>query len=199
MLTLPAPPAYVLSQHHSQAHINHALRAEIQQMVDRDQKARNAQIKQRDNPQNAEVWKAVKAVDAANLPRIKQIVARYGWPGKSLVGLTGSENAFLLVQHADTAPKFQAHCLALMRPGIGSGEVVPSDYALLTDRVLVARKEKQRYGTQAQHIRKGIVVLYPVQDEAHLDERRKSVGLMPIAEYEKMLLHFYGEEVPVKK
>ena len=191
MLILPMPPAYAISQHRTHTQINHALQTELQHMVDRDQKVRITQIEHGNSTKNAEAW---KAIDAANLLRLKQIVARYGWPGKSLVGLTGSGNALLLAQHADADPAFQAHCLALMQPGVKSGEVIPSDYALLTDRVLVARKQKQRYGTQAQHIKSGTVVLYPVEDEAHLDERRKSVGLMPIVEYKKMLLHFYKQD-----
>ena len=195
MLTSPAPPAYVINQHQTHTQVNHALQAELQQMVNSDQKVRIAQIEHGNSAKNAEAW---IAIDAANLLRLKQIVARYGWPGKSLVGLTGSGNALLLVQHADADPAFQAHCLALMQPGVKSGEVVPADYALLTDRVLVARKQKQRYGTQAQHIKSGTVTLYPVEDEAHLDERRKSVGMMPIAEYKKMLLHFYKQDKPSK-
>ncbi|MGA0587410.1 DUF6624 domain-containing protein [Dyella sp. KRB-257] len=71
------------------------------------------------------------------------------------------------------------------RHGISGQGIKNSDFALLTDRVLRAQKKPQRYGTQfvADPAHPGKVVMAPVEDPAHLDERRAEAGLMPISDY----------------
>ena len=132
-------------------------------------------------------------VDGANTKRMKAIVARYGWPGNSLVGQDGANAAWLLVQHADRDLAFQAQCLALMN-AMATDEVARPDLALLTDRVLVAQGKKQRYGTQFGGIvgQPDSMTMKPTEDEAHLDERRAAMGLPPIAEYRERLRTVYA-------
>jgi hypothetical protein len=55
------------------------------------------------------------AVDERHTARLKEIVALTGWPTVSLVGPEAASAAWLLVQHADLDPAFQAHCLSLMK------------------------------------------------------------------------------------
>ncbi len=40
--------------------------------------------------------------------RMREIVARVGWPGRRMVGDDGASAAWLLVQHSDTDPGFSA-------------------------------------------------------------------------------------------
>src|SRR5262245_16811487 len=61
-------------------------------------------------------------IDEANTARMKEIVEKYGWPGKSIVGADGAFAAWLLVQHADADPDFQAYCLELMKEAFESNE-----------------------------------------------------------------------------
>jgi hypothetical protein len=119
--------------------------------------------------------------DARHRARLKAIVARYGWPGKTLVGRDAARAAWLLVQHADRDLVFQKQCLALMRAA-PKGEVEPVNLAYLTDRVLVGEKKKQRYGTQLLGVG-GAFKSQPIEDEANVDKRRAEVGLPPLAEY----------------
>ena len=65
----------------------------------------------------------MEKIDTANLVRMKEIVAKYGVPSKTLVGDKGAQNAFLLIQHSDSDPAFQAKCLKLMEPMLAKGEV----------------------------------------------------------------------------
>src|SRR5437868_14544604 len=51
----------------------------------------------KDDPQ----IKKFDEVDRKNTARLKEIVDRHGWPGKTLVGDDGARAAWLLVQHAD--------------------------------------------------------------------------------------------------
>jgi hypothetical protein len=123
----------------------------------------------------------MSAVDQKNRARLKQVVDKHGWPGKSVVGKDGAHAAWLLVQHADGDLAFQKRCLSLMQAAT-KGDVEPQDIAYLTDRILVAQRKKQRYGTQLQQ-RGGRFTPQPIEDEGNVDKRRAKVGLPPLAEY----------------
>ena len=105
---------------------------------------------------------------------------RMRWPGKSLVGRDGALAAWLLVQHADLDREFQKQCLPLLAEAVKKGEAGPDHLAYLTDRVRVADKEKQVYGTQFRVDERGRVVLAPMEDSAHADLRREDAGLPPL-------------------
>ena len=123
------------------------------------------------------------AVDQKNRERLKKIMDKHGWPGRSLVGQDGAHAAWLLVQHADADLAFQKGCLQAMK-ALPKGEVEPQDIAYLTDRVLVAEKRKQVYGTQLLQ-QGGKFIPQPIEDELSVDKRRAEVGLPPLAEYLK--------------
>lgn len=137
--------------------INKTLAQEILGMARLDQSVRK-------------LGKEMSHVDQKNLVRMKQIVAAFGWPVISLVGKRASHMAWLLVQHADTDLKFQEYCLSLMKEAAKNKEVMLSDVAYLTDRVLVNQGKSQIYGTQFYK---------PIRDRQNLDTRRASMGLSP--------------------
>ena len=130
------------------------------------------------------------AIDSANTTWLKGVVDQRGWPGRSLVGAAASNAAFLIVQHAVHDSAFQARALALMERGVAAGEVRGSDVAMLADRVAVHRGQPQRYGTQAKLLNGGIV-LEPIADSAHVDQRRAAIGLPPLREYVRILDSMY--------
>jgi hypothetical protein len=165
-----------------------ALRKELLEMVNRDQAARTKAM--------ADISNTVLAyrmgfADGEYTLRLKQIIAKVGWPGKSLVGPDGAGAAWLLVQHADADPAFQKRCLQLMRKAAVRGEIRKPDLALLTDRVLVAEGRKQRYGTQFVWDSHGVMTMRPTEDEPGLERRRRAMGLPPLDEYKKMLEKMY--------
>ena len=88
----------------------------------------------------------MQAVDAKHTTRMKEIIAKHGWPGRSLVGEDGAHAAWLLVQHADVS--FMAQCLPLMERAVSAGEAFAKDYAYLLDRVRMNQGKPQVYGTQ---------------------------------------------------
>jgi thiol-disulfide isomerase/thioredoxin len=122
------------------------------------------------------------SVDDANVARLKEIIARVGWPRKRLVGWRGALAAWLVAQHADGDPVFQARCLDLLRRAAEEGEAAWKHVAYLTDRIRVGKGAKQLYGTQFQR-RKGRLVPAPIEDPDHLDERRRTMGLKSFADY----------------
>jgi len=120
------------------------------------------------------------------MKRMKEIVQKHGWPGRSLVGDDGAKNAFLLVVQSNVDRDFQKTCLKLMEKEAAKGEVEWKDVAFLTDQLRVLDGFKQRYGTQVK-INKGKVTFYAIEDEKNVDKRRKEIGLPPLADFKKQL------------
>ena len=119
---------------------------------------------------------------------MKGIIAAKGWPGKKLVGGDGAKAAWLLVQHADLDLAFQKECLALLEKAVAAGDADAIEHAYLHDRVAVAEKRPQRFGTQFN----GEQQPQPIEDEANVDARRKAIGLPSMDEYRKQMRAMYG-------
>ncbi|MFI2713807.1 DUF6624 domain-containing protein [Micromonospora sp. NPDC018662] len=141
-------------------------------------------------------WALVREVDLDNTAWLSQIVDRQGWPRRSRVGKEAATAAWLLAQRADHDPDFQRRCLRLLAHTVDDGEAEPSHLAYLTDRVRRAEGRPQRYGTQFWCGPDGAGPLQPqpIEDLQHLDERRRSVGLGPFAEYASHLCQQDPEE-----
>lgn len=70
-----------------------------------------------------------------------------------------------------------------------AGEFTPNNLVYLEDKVRVYQGRPQLYGTQfddQENFRPK-----HIEDEAHLDERRASVGLRPFSEYKKQMEEVY--------
>ena len=165
-----------------------ALCAQLLDMVDRDQFARYAEI---NDPDNDERDKEVDRVDDQNIIELEEIIAKHGWPGKTLVGLKGSGAVWTVLQHSEHAT-LKKH-LPLMMKAAEAGDVDGGLLATSVDRVLVGDGLPQVYGTQFQEV-DGQWVPRPIEDEANVDARRKSVGLGPLAEYQALL-----RQMPARK
>jgi hypothetical protein len=176
--------------------IDKPLREELRRMVKDDQDARMTIIeltkkKEQSDPETLKKQhEKCQELDRKHTARLKEIVAKHGWPGKSLVGTDGAHDAWLLVQHADLDRAFQKRCLELMEAAAAKDEVSRQDFAYLTDRVLVGEGKKQRFGTQFKE-EKGAMVPQPIEDEANVDKRRAAIGLPPLAEYKKTIEELY--------
>jgi hypothetical protein len=162
-----------------------SLRRELLAMCEVDQKVRQGF----GSRMSAETVAEIQAVDARHTSRLRAIVAEHGWPGRSLVGDDGSHAAWLLVQHADGA--FMAQCLPLMERAVAAGQAFGKDYVYLLDRVRMQQGKPQVYGTQFTLAADGQLVLYPIEDAEHVDERRRAIGLPPMAEQEKVTREVY--------
>ena len=166
------------------------LRDEINQMVKVDQAAREELIK---HPKaDPELGKRLEEVDKRNTKRMKEIIAKYGWPGQTLVGRKAAQGAWLLVQHADLDSAFQKQALVLIEAAAKKNEVTPANVAYLVDRVATAEKRKQLYGTQFGPDLKPL----PIEDEAHVDARRAAIGLEPMADYAEQMKSTYAAQQP---
>ena len=134
-------------------------------MAKNDQHARQAFL-------NGKPWD--EHIDHSNTQTMKQIIARYGWPGEKRVGQMGAEAAWLLVLHADHDRPFQKRCHHLLEEAVNRKDAQPKHFAYLTDRICLGDNIPQVYGTQWD---------YPIADQEHVDERRAAVGLSSLADY----------------
>jgi hypothetical protein len=130
-------------------------------------------------------------VDSANARRMRGIIARFGWPTKSIVGARGASAAWLIVQHSAELQEEGERLMLAAKPG----EVSPADLALLIDRRLVSQERPQRFGSQLKPFENGTTSFYPIEDAAGVDERRAAAGLPPLAEYIRMIEGMYHVKV----
>ena len=118
--------------------------------------------------------------DSAHQVQLRGIIARFGWPGRSLVGAKGEQAAWLIVQHSDSDFEFEGLRLMTAEP---PGEVNPMEIAYLTDRTRVWVHRPQLYGTQYARAGKGKFKLDSIEDSAHVDGRRAAAGMEPLIVY----------------
>lgn len=165
------------------------LSKELAKMFSEDQKMRN-------NVERGESWNYL--VDRKNTARLKEIIAEFGWPTINLVGKKGSRNAWLLAQHADEDRSFQYLALKLMKKIYKKdpSSLDPANIAYLTDRLLVAGRKKQEFGTQFYINNRGKLVLSPLKNPKTVNKRREKYNLGPI---EKDLKDAEKYIPPIKK
>jgi hypothetical protein len=130
--------------------------------------------------------------DEANADWLRGEVDRAGWPTPKAVGPAGAEAAWLIVQHADHDPAFQARMLQLMTPLVARGEVSRRNYAFLYDRVMMKVAGRQRYATQYR-CRGGRWEPAALEDPGRAEALRKEAGLGTVAENTARIEGMYGK------
>lgn len=137
------------AQNISTSRMNQTLRREILRMQKEDQKYRNevSEVEKQtlapDEMQKrvSALWEKQERVDKRNLKRLVEIIEKYGWPGRSMVGKDGSLTAFLIIQHADL--EYQKKYFPLLKEAVSKAEADSDDAALLEDRILMREGKKQ--------------------------------------------------------
>jgi hypothetical protein len=125
---------------------------------------------------------AMQTVHNRNAARLTEIIEQHGWPGRDLVGEEGSRAAWLILQHAIAHPALQRRGLVLLQDAVALGEVAAVEAAMLEDRIRFFEARPQRFGTQFDWDEKGQLNPVPIEDEANVDDRRRSVSLGPLAD-----------------
>ncbi len=162
-----------------------ALRLELLDMKVSDQYVREqASIQNSNGRLSKELAAMWDSTDKANTIRIKEIIDQHGWPGFSQVGEDAASAAWVLVQHADKDRNFQKQALRLLEGAVSKNDADPKHLAYLTDRVRVAEKLPQVYGTQIDWSL-GYAKPYPIEDSVNVDKRRIEVGLDSLSLYMK--------------
>ena len=172
-------------------HPDSALRAELLAMGEEDQAVRQGLSPE--TFQDTAFMRRLMRTDSALSMRLREIIDQRGWPDAQRVGADAVDAAFLVVQHSPF-PEFLIEVLPHVERDVRAGVLDAQSYAMMFDRVRVQSGRPQRYGTQYSLV-DGAMVQDPVEDPANLDARRADLGLVPIAEYERLLSEHYSVEV----
>ena len=121
-------------------------------------------------------------VHQRNGARLEQIITEHGWTGEKLVGSDGAEAAWIIVQHAIGDPALQSRCSRLLEEAARQGEAPAWQFAYLTDRIRVMEGRPQVYGTSFDWEEAGEMSPCEIEDRENVDERRRTIGLPPLAE-----------------
>jgi hypothetical protein len=165
-----------------------ALKQELLQMYKDDQAVR-ARLTSAPPAQRVQATNQMEDVDSRVTARLKQIVAAKGWPTIALVGPEASQAAAVMLTHS-ADHKWQAALLPQLRKLVADDQIFGSDIAGLTDRILVSQGKLQLFGTQFKE-QGGRMIMVPVKDPQHLEQRRAQYLLPPMAEYRKTLRAIY--------
>ncbi|UOQ78981.1 hypothetical protein MUN84_10920 [Hymenobacter sp. 5516J-16] len=173
----------------TEANYNKPLKQQLDSIYASDQSGRmkhEAVEKQygQHSPEMTTLWKDIEATDARNLQRITTLLDTHGWPTKAAVGNTGTTTVFLVIQHSDLAT--QQKYFPMAKQAAERGDLSKSALALLQDRILIGQGKPQLYGSQLHtDPTTGKTAFSPIEDEAHVDERRAALGMEPLASYAK--------------
>ena len=129
-------------------------------------------------------------IDSINLSKVEALITKYGWPGKSFVGVKGNYTVWLVIQHAEL--ETQEKYLPLFEKSVADSESRAIDLAYLKDRVLMRQNKNQIYGTQVwMNSATGLQEFWPIEDEKNVNARRASLGMSPIEEYAQLFgIHY---------
>jgi hypothetical protein len=159
--------------------LNETLRADLIDMDDHDQALRaelaaDGSLFEGYHPRMA-------AIHDANADRLRAIIREHGWPTERLVGIDGAKAAHRIAQHSINHPEFMRECRQLLDEASARGDVPRWHFAYIDDRIRVYEGLPQRYGTQWRDGPAGLEP-YPIDDAAHVEERRAALGLPSLAQ-----------------
>lgn len=171
----------------AEADLNRPVIAILDSIYELDQKGRFVvdQLMKEHGNDSKEVqayWKNISKQDSFNLITVSKLIDQYGWLGPQEIGRQGNSTLFLVIQHAPQ--EMQEKYIPLLREAVANKKAYASDLALMEDRLALRQGRKQIYGSQIGQGTNGTAFfIYPLEDPDHVDERRKSVGLVPLQDY----------------
>lgn len=157
------------------------------------QLAHKKAIQNGENKKRKELALQQKTTFERHIPILKEIYKQIGYPTIELVGKKHSNMYFTLVQHSDIDLNFQDDMLKVIKEEVKKGNVNVKNFGFLTDRVGLALKNKQVYGTQVNYNTEiGQAFPKPLIDSINVNKRRQKIGIGPIEVYlnKSSKLHF---------
>ena len=124
-----------------------------------------------------------------NEEKVKNILDKYGWPTKEMIGEEGNWIICNVIQHSDN--EIRLKYLPMMRKAVKEKKLEPRFLVRAEDRIATERGDLQIYGGQMKYypVTKSFNV-WPVYDPVNIDKRRAEIGLDPIAEFLKNRFDF---------
>jgi hypothetical protein len=132
----------------------------------------------KDSPQYQYAFSLNNTHSSKLLIKLDSIINAVGYPGKSLVGYDYAI-AFSIISSASLSYKDKYYDIIIH--AANKGELEWKDVAFFVDKVKVAKKEKQVYGTRFKLDEQSMkTYYYPIEDIGNVNERRMKVGLQEI-------------------
>ena len=173
------------------AEINQNIQSQLLEMARVDQATRKELGEKGWHKAPKELHEKLSLIDKENTFKLKSILSDRTWFTESEVGKDGIGAAFLIIQHSPDYA-FQEKMLPVLKQSYLNGEgITGQEVALLTDRVLIKKGQKQLYGTQAD-VSNGEVIFMPILNPDTVDKRRAEMKMPPLAFYKKILEDMYG-------
>lgn len=147
--------------------------------IDREFTAHNRALTDSLNthPRQSEKYRGFKQElafrDSLSFAKIDRLLDTYGYPSKAIAG-DATPIPFYILGFAPLELK-EKHVGKLLMAATRD-DISLKSLAFFIDKMKIAKGEKQVYGTQ-YYLKKGEYTPYPIEDEAHLKERRASMGL----------------------
>jgi len=126
-------------------------------------------------------WVIMRKIDSINIEKVEHILAKYGYPGKTLVGEPENTAVFFVIQHSNKIPKYYP----LIEKAGKSGELPFKYTAMMLDRKLTGEGKEQVYGTQIYMLKinnpktgkkESFEYVIPIKDAKNVNRRRKEAG-----------------------
>ena len=150
----------------------------LQEVVSHDQ------TKQSDSNKLHKLYKS-------DIAKLCQILKTKGWPTSAAVDRIGVAATFYILKNGATF-ELQRDLLPVISTAVKKDPAQKPEFADLFDRLRVSAGMKQVFGTQAVSMG-GFLVLYPIADEKHVDDRRAEFGLSPMETNIRNLERTYGK------
>ncbi len=171
------------------AKLDKKLREELIKMADK-QRELLVQVIDKDQTKQSDKDKLHKLYDT-HLTRLCQIIKTTGWPTTELVERDGVFATFQILKNGGTY-ELQRDLLPVILAAIKKDPNQKPEFAGLFDRLRVSAGMKQLFGTQAVATG-GFLILYPVEDEARLDQRRAEFGMVKMEYHIRNLERTFGK------
>ena len=150
-------------------------------------------------------WKITEQNDSINVLKTENIIKKYGYPGKKLVGDMLNTAVWYVVQHSKL-PIIEKY-FPLMIKANQKGDLSNRHLAMLKDRMLMYQGKEQTYGTQvAGRIfvnpetkkEEWIDFIWPIKNPDKDNELRSSMDIkMTIEEYAKSMGIDYSKKYSI--
>jgi hypothetical protein len=162
------------------------LQKELFDIMDNDAALREELMNDCDSPE--EYLSRVEVLTTENGKWLHKVLEQYGWPGIKEVELEGADAAWYIAQNAIALPNTMRFALELLRKAYEANNAQGWHLAFLEDAILFFERKPQIYGTQFDWDRAGNMIPWAIADEAHVDARRRAIGLNTLEERKREIL-----------
>ena len=122
----------------------------------------------------------LEAIHLRNAENLRKIIYQIGWPTVDKVGSEAAYAAWIILQNAISSPELHRESIPILMDMAKKNEIIPSEVAVLYDRMCYFEMRPQKYGTQFEFDENGVLNPWMIEDVENVDKYRKEVGLPPL-------------------